>query len=65
MMNINARMVGALVGFIVALLFIFFNWKVVLLVLGLSLLGYIIGLYMEAGEQVKRKLQELFSLFFS
>lgn len=64
-MNINARMVGALVGFIVALLFIFFNWKVVLLVLGLSLLGYIIGLYMEAGEQVKRKLQELFSLFFS
>lgn len=64
-MKINARMVGALVGFIVALLFIFFNWKVVLLVLGLSLLGYIIGLYMEAGEQVKRKLQELFSLFFS
>lgn len=64
-MNINARMVGALVGFIVALLFIFFNWKVVLLVLGLSLLGYIFGLYLEAGEQVKRKLQELFSLFFS
>ena len=65
MMKINARMVGALVGFIVALLFVFFNWKVVLLVLGLSLLGYIIGLYLEAGEQVKRKLQELFSLFFS
>lgn len=64
-MRINARIIGSLVGFIVALLFVFFNWKVVILVLGLSLLGYISGLYVDAGEQVKRKLRELFSLFFS
>jgi len=64
-MRINARIIGSLVGFIVALFFVFFNWKVVLLVLGLSLLGYLFGLYVDAGEQVKRKLRELFSLFFS
>ena len=64
-MKINTRMIGALIGFVVALLFIFFNWKVVLLILGLSLLGYLIGMYLEAGRQVKQKLRELFSLFFS
>jgi len=63
-MKIDSRFVGAAAGFLVALLFIFFNWKVVLLILGLSFLGYIIGMYMEAGQQVKRKLRELFSLFF-
>ncbi|MBS3736943.1 MAG: hypothetical protein V5A77_08315 [Candidatus Bipolaricaulota bacterium] len=64
-MKINTRFIGALVGFVVALLFIFFNWKLVLLILGLSLLGYVIGMYLEAGRQVKQKLRELFSLFFS
>ncbi|MFB6291451.1 MAG: hypothetical protein ABEJ25_06965 [Candidatus Bipolaricaulia bacterium] len=64
-MKINTRMLGALIGFVVALLFIFFNWTVVLLILGLSLIGYLVGMYVEAGRQVKRKLRELFSLFFS
>ncbi|MCF7889730.1 hypothetical protein K9M78_00735 [Candidatus Bipolaricaulota bacterium] len=64
-MKINTRFIGALVGFVVALLFIFFNWKIVLLILGLSLLGYVIGMYLEAGQKVKTKLRELFSLFFS
>ncbi len=64
-MKIDSRTIGALVGFAVALLFIFFNWKIVLLILGLTVLGYVVGLYLEAGEQVKQKLKELFSLFFS
>ena len=64
MMKINARLIGALIGFVVALLFIFFNWKIVLLILGFSFLGYLIGMYLEAGRQVKQKLKELFSLFF-
>jgi uncharacterized membrane protein len=64
-MKINTRLIGALIGFLVALLFIFFNWKMVLLILGLSLLGYLVGMYLEAGRQVKEKLRELFSLFFS
>lgn len=63
-MRINARVMGALVGFVIALLFIFLPWPTVLLILGLSLLGYVIGLYLEAGKQVKKKLRELFSLFF-
>ena len=63
-MKINTRLIGALIGFVVALLFIFFNWKLVLLILGLSLLGYVVGMYLEAGQQVKQKLRELFSLFF-
>ncbi|MBS3788915.1 DUF2273 domain-containing protein [Candidatus Bipolaricaulota bacterium] len=65
MMEINNRFIGALVGFVVALLFIFFPWQRVLLILGLSLLGYLIGMYLEAGRQIKQKLRELFSLFFS
>ena len=64
-MRINSRIIGAFVGFVVALLFIFFNWKLVLLILGLSLVGYLVGLYLEAGNQVKQKLKELFSLFFT
>ncbi len=64
-MKIDTRFIGALVGFVVALLFIFFNWKIVLLILGLSSLGYLTGMYLEAGRQVKQKLRELFSLFFS
>ncbi|MBS3814888.1 DUF2273 domain-containing protein [Candidatus Bipolaricaulota bacterium] len=63
-MRINARVMGALVGLVIALLFIFLPWPTVLLILGLSLLGYICGLYLEAGKQVKEKLRELFSLFF-
>ncbi|MFP4135953.1 MAG: DUF2273 domain-containing protein [Candidatus Acetothermia bacterium] len=63
-MKTDYRFIGAAAGFVVALLFIFFNWQVVLLILGLSFLGYLGGLYLEAGKQVKRKLRELFSLFF-
>jgi len=64
-MKINTRLIGALVGFVIALLFVFLNWKMVLLILGLSLLGYLVGMYLEAEQQVKEKLRELFSLFFS
>ncbi len=63
-MKISTRVIGAIVGFIIALLFIFLNWKLVLLIIGLSLLGYLVGMYIEAGQQVKSKLRELFSLFF-
>lgn len=63
-MKISSRVIGALIGFICALLFIFIDWKLVLLIIGLSFLGYLVGMYIEAGHQVKAKLRELFSLFF-
>ncbi len=63
-MKISSRVIGTVVGFVCALLLIFLNWKLVLLILGLSFVGYLIGMYIEAGHQVKAKLRELFSLFF-
>ena len=40
------------------------SFNSILLIIGLSFAGYIAGMYIEAGNQVKTKLRELFSLFF-
>jgi len=62
-MEARPRLIGAILGFIISLLFILFHWKVVLLILGLTLVGYLVGLYFEAGTEIRRKLRELLSLF--
>lgn len=63
-MDLKPRMIGALIGFALSLLFIIFNWKVVISLAGLSLAGYIIGLYLESGREIRDKFKELFSLLF-
>ncbi|MFP4589163.1 MAG: hypothetical protein ACLFN4_01430 [Candidatus Acetothermia bacterium] len=62
-MELKPRLLGALLGFALGLLFVFFSWTVVLLVLGLTLVGYFCGLYLESGSEIKNKTRELLSLF--
>ncbi len=63
-MDLKPRTVGAIIGFALSLLFIIFNWKVVISLTGLSLAGYILGLYLESGQEIRKKFKELFSLLF-
>lgn len=63
-MDLKPRILGALIGFGLSLLFIIFNWKVVISLTGLSLAGYILGLYLESGQEIRKKFKELFSLLF-
>ena len=56
--------IGALIGFVVSILFVFIDWKAVLFVIGLTLVGYIGGRYLESQGEVKDKIRELLYLLF-
>ena len=63
-MELKPRVFGAFFGFVLSLLLVIFNWKVMLVVFGLTCCGYLIGLYLESGREIKAKIRELLSLFF-
>ena len=58
------RFIGAAIGFVLSLIFIVFNWKIMISVAGLSLAGYLIGIYFESRREIKEKFRELISLLF-
>lgn len=56
--------IGAVVGFVLSILFMIFHWTTVLFIFGLTVVGYLLGRYIESKEEVQGKLRELLSVLF-
>jgi uncharacterized membrane protein len=57
---INPRAIGAAAGLLAGLLLILVTWKVMLILVGFALAGYLVGVYLESREDVNGRLREFF-----
>ena len=57
---INPRAIGAAAGLLAGLLLILVTWKVMLILVGFALAGYLAGVYLESREDVNGRLREFF-----
>ena len=60
----NAKIVGVAIGLVVGLLFVLVGWKVVLILLGFSVAGFVIGMWLDSREDIKRRLRRLIQRLF-
>jgi uncharacterized membrane protein len=61
---INPRAIGAAAGLLAGLLLILVTWKVMLILVGFALAGYLVGVYLESREDVNGRLREFFGRLF-
>jgi len=63
-MTLNGKIIGVAVGLLVGLLFILVGWEIVLILLGFAVVGFLIGMWLDSREDIKRRLQRLFRRLF-
>lgn len=63
-MTLNGKVVGVAIGLLVGLLFVLVGWRVVLILLGFTVVGFLIGMWLDSREDVKRRLRSLIQRLF-
>jgi Flp pilus assembly protein TadB len=63
-MTLNAKVIGVAFGLLVGLLFVLVGWRIVLILLGFAVAGFLVGMWLDSREDVKRRLQRLFQRLF-
>ena len=63
-MEVNAKIVGVAIGLLVGLLFVLVGWQIVLILLGFAVAGFLIGVWLDSREDVKRRLRRLIQRLF-
>ena len=60
----NAKIIGVMIGLVVGLLFVLVGWRIVLILLGFTVVGFLIGMWLDSREDVKRRLRRLIQRLF-
>jgi uncharacterized membrane protein len=63
-MTLNGKIVGVVIGLLVGLLFVLVGWRVVLILLGFAVAGFLIGTWLDSREDVKRRLRRMIQRLF-
>ena len=63
-MMLSAKIIGVVIGLVVGLLFVLVGWRVVLILLGFTVVGFLIGMWLDSREDVKRRLRRLIQRLF-
>ena len=63
-LRLNAKIVGVAVSLLVGLLFILVGWRIVLILLGFAVVGFLIGMWLDSREDIKRRLRRLIERIF-
>ncbi len=63
-MTLNAKIIGVAVGLLVGLLFVLVGWRIVLILLGFAVAGFLIGMWLDSREDVKRRLRRMIQRLF-
>jgi len=63
-MTLNAKIIGVMIGLLVGLLFVLVGWRIVLILLGFAVAGFLIGMWLDSREDVKRRLRRLIQRLF-
>ncbi len=62
--TLNAKVVGVAIGLVIGLLFVLVGWRIVLILLGFAVAGFVIGMWLDSREDIKRRLRSLFRRLF-
>ncbi len=62
-MRTNSRLLGLLGGLLAGLLLVLVGWKILLILLGFALVGYVIGVYFESGTNITTQVRDLIARF--
>ena len=60
----NAKLLGIAGGLLAGLMLVLVGWRILLILCGFALAGYLVGLYIESREDALRRLRELVSRLF-
>ena len=60
----NSKLLGLLGGLLAGLLLVLVGWKILLILLGFALAGYVIGVYFESGTNITTQVRDLIARFF-
>ena len=63
-MMFNAKIIGVVIGLVIGLLFVLVGWRIVLILLGFTVAGFLVGMWLDSREDVKRRLQRLMQRLF-
>jgi len=63
-MRTNSKLLGLLGGLLAGLLLVLVGWKILLILLGFALAGYVIGVYFESGTNITTQVRDLIARFF-
>ncbi len=63
-MILNAKIIGVVIGLVVGLLFVLVGWRIVLILLGFTVVGFLVGMWLDSREDVKRRLRRLIQRLF-
>ena len=62
--TLNAKVVGVAIGLVIGLLFVLVGLRIVLILLGFAVAGFVIGMWLDSREDIKRRLRSLFRRLF-
>jgi len=60
----NARIIGAAVGLLAGLLLVLVGWRILLILAGFALVGFLVGLWLDSREDVVARIQRMFNRLF-
>ena len=63
-MTLNGKIIGVMIGLLIGLLFVLVGWRIVLILLGFAVAGFLVGMWLDSREDVKRRLQGLIQRLF-
>ncbi len=60
----NARIIGAAVGLLAGLLLVLVGWRILLILAGFALVGFLVGLWLDSREDVMARIQRALNRLF-
>jgi len=63
-MTLNGKIIGVAAGLLVGLLFVLVGWRIVLILLGFAVAGFLIGMWLDSREDIKRRLRRMIERLF-
>jgi len=60
----NSKLLGLLGGLLAGLLLVLVGWKILFILLGFALAGFLIGVYFESGTNIIDQVRDLIARFF-
>lgn len=63
-MTLTPRLLGSLAGLVAGLLLVLVGWRILLILAGFTVFGYLVGLYVESRQDVSQRLRTLSQRLF-
>ena len=63
-LTLNARIIGALIGLLAGLLLVLFGWRILLILTGFALVGFLVGLWLDSHQEIRALVERSFNRLF-